>query len=172
MDFTNLFTLSNTILIAVAILFFGFLLALIVRKIITRILSHAELNRVLLAAGFRPLNDTAGLVAEYAIIIATTIIVLYYLGLARIVFIIAAIIVGIFLLATSILAIRDFIPALLLGFFVRSDLEKKIGQHITIGIVSGTLKAVGPINSIIEDNGTHYVSHHYTAKMTRVDLPD
>jgi hypothetical protein len=161
---TKLHAITTIIAVAMITIFAGFIIAKLTGKLAKRILKEAELNRILVAAGFRPLSDALGTIIEYLIYTATVLVVLHQFGLTQIVLAIIAILGAIIVAFSLLLAIRDFIPNAVAGLFMRRKIKKFIGKHVTIGRISGTLINYGIISSIIKNKDEHCVPHLYTSK--------
>lgn len=171
MDFSSILGIAQHLSAAIIVLLAGFLLAKLGGKAVKRILHEAEINRVLEAAGFKPISDPLARLAEYAIYIGAILVALQQLGLTSIVIGIIATLAVIVISLSLILAFRDFIPNAITGLFLRKQLSQHVGTDITIGIVTGTLKRVGLTASVIEHHGTHYVPHLYASRNTITPTP-
>jgi len=155
--------LTGKIVVALITLFIGFILAQIVGRLVKRVLSEAEINRVLAKAGMK-LDSTIGQIIEYIIYTITLLVILQQFGLTKLVFAIVIFLVALLLGFSLALAIKDFIPNAITGFFIRKKLKRQIGKNVRIGIVSGKLMHVGIVDSIVKDKEIHRVPHLYTSK--------
>jgi len=148
----------------IVILLVGFIIAKLAGKITKRIFHETELDSVLKTAGLPPLSNGIAILVEILIAIGTIFLVLERLGLAIIAISIAGILIGIVILGTLFVAIRDAIPNLLIGLFIRGKLKKQLGKNVKIGIVSGKLSKVRLLDCILEDGDSVHVPHIYTSK--------
>jgi small-conductance mechanosensitive channel len=150
--------------IALLTLFIGFIIAKLAGKIAKRIMAEAELNRILVAAGFKPLSDAFGVIIEYIIYAATILVILQQFGLTTVVLSILGAIAAVIIIFSLLLAIRDFIPNAVAGLFVRKKLKKFLGKKVQIGTVRGRLENIGIVNSTLRDKDEHCVPHFYTSR--------
>lgn len=127
-------------------------------------MAEAELNRILTAAGFRPLSDALGVILEYIIYAATVLVILQQFGLTEIVLGIIAVIAIVAIGFSLVLAVRDFIPNAIVGLFLRKKMKKFLGKKICIGDVSGRLEHYGIVASVIKNKDEYYVPHLYTSR--------
>lgn len=159
--FEGLLTKLEIVLI---IFFAGFILAKLADRIVRRLLSEAELNEVLVAAGFKPLSDVFGLIIKYVIYAATLLVVLQQLGLTKLVLgvlvVLAVFLLGFFVFLTA----RDLIPNLVAWFFLRKKIKPFVGKKVCIGSVEGKLVRFGFVGSTVRNKDVHFVPHLYTSK--------
>jgi small conductance mechanosensitive channel len=150
--------------VAIIILLAGFIIAKIAGKVVKRILAEAELNKILAKAKFTPVSDALGGIVEYALYVATVIVVLQQFGLANITLWIAGIVAVLAILFSLTLTIRDFIPNAIVGLFIRKKLNAKLGKQVKLGMISGRLEHVGIVASTIRNPDEQYVPHLYASK--------
>jgi hypothetical protein len=148
----------------IVILLVGFIIAKLTGKIVKRVFHETELDSVLKAAGLPPLSNGLALLAEILIAIGTILFVLERLGLAIIAISIAGILIGIVILGTLFVAIRDAIPNLIIGIFIKGKIKKSLGKQVKIGIASGKLSKVRLLDSVLENGDSIHVPHVYTSK--------
>lgn len=148
----------------IVILLVGFIIAKFAGKIIKRVLHETELNAILESAKLPPLSNGIAFLAEAAIIIATILFVLQQLGLAIIAIAIIAALAGIVIIATLLVGIRDAIPNLIVGLFIRGKLKRKIGENIKIGIASGKLIRIRAFDCILDSGEQVHIPHVYCAR--------
>lgn len=160
----TLHAISTKIAIAMITLFVGFIIAKLAGKIIKRVLTEAELNRILKAAGFRPLSDELARLAEYTILAATLIIIMQQFGITRtIANIIGALAIVIIIIGIA-LAAREFIPNATAGLFLKKKIKKHYGKKITIDGIKGKLTKIGTTGITLKDKEQHYIPYTYLAK--------
>lgn len=150
--------------VAIIILLAGFIIAKIAGKIVKRILAEADINKILAKAKVTPMSDALGGIVEYALYLATIIVVLQQFGLANITLWIIGTIAIVVILFSLTLTIRDFIPNAIAGLFIKKRLNAKLGKQVKIGIISGRLEHVGIVASTIRNSDEQYVPHLYTSK--------
>lgn len=161
---TTIHAFATKFSIALLTLFIGFIIAKLAGKIAKRVMAEAELNRILVSAGFRPLSDALGIIIEYIIYTLTILVILQQFGLTSIVLNILATIATIIILFSLLLALRDFIPNAIAGLFIRKKMKKLLGEKVQIGSVSGTLEHIGIIGSTLRSKDEHCVPHLYTSR--------
>jgi hypothetical protein len=148
----------------IVILLVGFIIAKLAGKIVKRVFHETELDAVLKAAGLPPLANGIALLVEILIAIGTVFFILERLGLAIIAISIAGILVGIVVLGTLIVAIRDAIPNIIIGLFIRGKLKKMQGKQVKIGMASGKLHKVRLLDCVLENGDVIHIPHSYTSK--------
>ena len=161
---TTIHAFATKISIALLTLFIGFIIAKLAGKIAKKVMAEAELNRILVSAGFKPLSDALGIIIEYVIYAATILIILQQFGLTSIVLGIITAIAVVVILFSLLLALRDFIPNAIAGLFIRKKLKKFLGKKVQIGSVSGKLEQIGIIKSTLRNKDEHCVPHLYTSR--------
>ncbi len=150
--------------IAIIILLAGFIIAKIAGKIVKRILAEADINKILAKTKLTPMSDALGGIVEYALYLATIIVVLQQFGLANITLWIIGTIAIVVIIFSLTLAIRDFIPNAIAGLFIKKRLNANLGKQVKIGMISGRLEHVGIVASTIRNSDEQYVPHLYTSK--------
>jgi len=158
------YSIFTKIAVALITVLVGFMIAKLAGKIMKRVLVEAELNRILKAAGFRPLSDTLGSILEYVIYTITLLIVLQQFGLTKIILGIVAVVATIIIAFSIFLTIRDFIPNALIGLLMRKKMKRFLGKKVKIGINTGKLEQVGIVASVIRNKDEYYIPHMYTSK--------
>ncbi len=154
----------STFAVAVIILLAGFIIAKIAGKIVRRVLSDIELNKVLAKAKFTPMSDALGAIVEYLLYFATLLVVLQQFGLANITLWFIIIIAVVVIIISLTLTARDFIPNAIVGLFIRKKLKAKLGRQVQIGMISGKLVHVGAVASIVKNKDEYCVPHLYASK--------
>jgi len=163
-----LYQISRNIASAFIIVFAGFVLAKLLGKLTKRILAEAELNRILKKTGFKPISNKIAKTTEYLIYALTILFALQQLKITTIVLGILLTITISVIIFSIILTCKDFLPNYFAGFTVKKKLAKKIGKHITIGNVKGTLQHIEIVGSTIQSDEKYYVPHKYT--LTKINL--
>jgi small conductance mechanosensitive channel len=110
------------------------------------------------------MSDAFGALVEFALYLATLIIILQQFGLATITLWIIGSIAVIVVFFSLTLTVRDFIPNFIIGLIIRKKLKAKLGKHVRFGMISGKLEQVGIVASTIRNSDEHYVPHLYTSK--------
>ena len=154
----------NEAAVALITILVGFIIAKLASRIAKKVMVEAELNRILTAAGIKPLSDVLGTILEYLIYTATLLVVLQQFGLTSIVLGIIAVLAIVIIGFSLLLTLRDFIPNALVGFLIRKEMKRFLGKKVRIGAVVGRLENVGIVGSVVKDKDEHYVPHLYSSK--------
>jgi len=160
-------TLQNWIskaAVALITIFIGFIIAKLASRVAKKLMAEAELNRILKAAGLKPLSDTLGSILEYLIYTVTVLVVLQQFGLTKIVLGTITILAFVVIAFSLLLAVRDFIPNAVVGILMRKKMKKHLGKKVKIGAVEGRLEHFGLLTSIVKDKDEYHVPHLYSSK--------
>ncbi|HLF54187.1 MAG TPA: hypothetical protein VI612_00515 [Candidatus Nanoarchaeia archaeon] len=155
--------LAGKSIVALVTLLIGFIIAKLAGRITRRVLSEAEINRILATEDMK-LDKAISRIVEYVIYTITLLVILQQFGLTKlvlgIIITIAVIIIGF----SALLAIKDFIPNAITGLFIKRKLKQNLGKKVKIGIVTGKLVHVGIMESVIQDKEEHHIPHLYASK--------
>jgi len=154
----------SQIAVALITIFVGVIIAKLAGRVTKRVLAEAELNKILVRAGFKPMSDAVGALVEYCIYIATVLVLLQQFGLTEIVLGIIAIIALAVIAFSLTLTVRDFIPNAIVGLYIRKRMQSKLGKQVQIGAVKGRLEHFGVVASTIKNEDENYVPHLYSSK--------
>ncbi len=138
------FSLINKYIVAVVILFLGFVIGTLVSKFIYRVLNDFELNKFLksLSGVNIKMEEIVSGVIKIFIYAIFIVYVLNYLNLSQVVvniiFIVFASIIGI----SIILSIKDFIPDFIAGIRISKDNIIQEGDEIILENLKGKVKKV------------------------------
>lgn len=157
----NILYTGATVLVTI---FLGFVVAKLLGRLVNRILSEAEINRLLKQSGIKAIDQRIARIVEIAVYVITVLVVLQQLGLTQIVIAIIVIATALALGLFLFLALKSNVPNFLKGFAVRKELKKHVGDIIEIGGVKGKLTKVGLIQSLIHEKEKIYIPHSYSAK--------
>ncbi len=155
--------LAGKSIVALVTLLIGFIIAKLAGRITRRILSEAEINRILAAEEMK-LDKAISRLVEYVIYAITLLVILQQFGLTKVVLGIIITVAVVIIGFSALLAIKDFIPNAITGLFIKGKLKKHLGKKVRIGIVSGKLVHVGIVESVIQDKEEHHIPHLYTSK--------
>jgi len=146
--FSQLFT---KLIVAVVILLIGFVIARIVGKLTQKILHEIELNRIIKKAGLElELEDLLSNISTYLIYFFTIIWALNSMGLTTTILNMVSAAFLILIIISIILAIKDFFPNLISGFFIYRKGLIKVGDKIKIDNMKGTVKKITLIETEIK----------------------
>lgn len=146
--FSQLFT---KVIVAVVILLIGFVIARIVGKLVQKILHEIELNNILKKAGVKlQLEDLLSNIATYLIYFFTIIWALNSMGLTTTILNMLSAAFLILIIISIILAIKDFFPNLISGFFIYRKGIIKVGDKIKVGNITGKVKRITLIETEIK----------------------
>ena len=139
--FTNLN--QNLLKMGFAILIFlvGFILGNISGKLLYKFLKEIEVNSILknLTGLKLNLDHLISNIISYAIYFLALVAALEQLGIANIILYLLSAAVIIVILVSFFIAIRDFIPNLIAGFYLYSKEKLKDGCKIEVEDIKGTL---------------------------------
>ncbi len=139
-----------TIILSTVILLVGFILGILAKKFIYRILKEIELNTILKVIGIRTdLEKWISSIISYLIYFITLIFFLEQLQIASIVlYLIAG---GIFtlLILTFIVGIKDTIPNFVAWIILQRKNHLKVGMEIEIKEIAGEIEKIGCLETEI-----------------------
>ena len=139
--------------IAIIILLVGFIIGRIVGNLTRKALSELEVDYILKkAANIKriSLERIVSKSVEYLIYFIVIVITLNQLGLTTTALYIITGAIFLIIIVSFILAVKDFIPNLMAGFFIYTKKELSDGDRIKVGDVEGKIKHVGLIETSIE----------------------
>jgi len=132
------------ILTAAIILLVGFVLGKLVRRVIERVLSEIEINKVVgqVSKVKLPLQEWAAAFVAYFIYFVTVLTALNQLGLAMMVLYLIAAAVLIVLVISFTLGVKDFIPNAIAGIIISKNKLIKPGDEISVLGVRGKVRNI------------------------------
>ena len=145
--FQDLNPLILNIIIALIMLLIGFILGKLVGTMIKRLLSHLELDKLLvsyLRINFKAETFIAGIIS-FIIYFFTVIAAINQVGLLSILLQIISYVVVIAILVSIVLGLRNIIPNVYAGFTLKKKLNLKTGQKISVGNVSGKITKINTV---------------------------
>ena len=148
------------ITLGVAILFIGFALGIIVRKVVFKVLKGAELNKVVVKIGIRhDLEKWISSLASFIIYLITIIFFLRYLNITSIVIYLVVGAVLMLLILTFLVGLKDIIPNFVAWVVIQKRELIREGRKIEVREISGVVEKIGYLETEIKtDNGdTLYV---------------
>lgn len=144
-------SLLNQIAVGIVILITGLALGLLVQKVALRLLQEIEFNKIISRTG---LNYNAeywiSSLLSYIIYLSTIILVLNQLGIRSLVIYLIAAGTIILIILTFIAGIKDIIPNLLGGAYLRRQQKLKEGHWLELPEVSGTVQHIGYLETEIK----------------------
>jgi small-conductance mechanosensitive channel len=144
-----------TIIIAVVILLIGFIIGIMTRNVLRKILHEIELDRIAKKIGiYFSVEDKISAIVSYLIYFIAIIMFLNQLGLTPyIVYLLVGMVLLLFAL-TIILGLKDFIPNFVAGMFLYQKKYFTVGKRVRIEGIEGKIKNIGLTEIEIEtDNG-------------------
>jgi len=150
----NIITLSDPvikIIIAIVILIFGLVFGRFLGKLTKKITKELEIDRILQeqARIHFSVEDLLSSIIQYTVYIITIIIALNQLGLARTVMYIILAVILVIILIMMILALKDFVPNIIAGFFIHQKKLIEKGDRIKIKDVEGTILYISLVETKI-----------------------
>ena len=143
----------SKLIIAVVILLVGFIIGKVVGRLVQKVLHELELDTILKKMGLKiTLESASGMIVSVLIYFIAIVMALNQLGLTTV---ILYIIIGgaiLLILVSTILAVKDFIPNLIAGFFVHKKGYFQEGNKIKVKGLEGKIKKISLIETEIETN--------------------
>lgn len=140
----------SKLVVAVIILLIGFIIGKLVGRLVQKLLHELELDKILEKARLKiTLESTLGMIVSLIIYFIAIVMALNQLGLTTV---ILYIIIGgaiLLILISTVLAIKEFIPNLISGFFIHKKGYFKEGDRIKIKGVEGKIKRINLIETEI-----------------------
>ncbi|MBU2633794.1 MAG: mechanosensitive ion channel family protein [Nanoarchaeota archaeon] len=151
----NLITISEPIIrviVAIVILLFGLIFAKFFSKLIKKILKELEINRVLKEQTKIkvPIEEFLASLVKYIIYFIAVIMALNQLGLTTTSLYVILVVILVIIIIFIILAVKDFIPNIISGFFIHQKRSLKEGDTIKIKDIEGTIIHVNLVETKIE----------------------
>lgn len=142
--FTNLNKGLLRMGLAILIFLAGFIIGNILGKVIYKLLKEIEINTILknLTGIKLNLDHLISNIISYAIYFLSLVAALEQLGIANTILYLISGTIILFILISFFVAIRDFIPNLVAGFYLYSKEKLKDGCKIEINDIRGTLEHV------------------------------
>ena len=136
---------------AISLLLIGFIVGRLLSRLIHKILSELETNKILREqAGVKiPVEEFLSATAKYIIYFIALIMALGQLGLTTTVLYILLFIILAILVAFIILAFKDFVPNVAAGFFIHQKKIIKAGDYIQLNETEGKVLHVNLIETKI-----------------------
>ncbi|MBR9692249.1 mechanosensitive ion channel [Candidatus Woesearchaeota archaeon] len=157
-------------IVAVIILLIGFVIARIVGKLVHKILHEIELNNILKKAGVKfELENPISHLTTYIVYFFTIISALNSLGLTTKIFDMLALAFLALIIISILLAIKDFVPNLISGFFIYKRGLIKVGDKIKIDNISGKVKKITLIETEIETSAKDII-HIPNSTITKKEI--
>jgi len=165
--FSQLFT---KFIVAVVILLIGFIIARIVGKLASRFLQEIELNKILKKAGVKfELEDMLSHLATYFIYFMTIIWALNALGLTTTILNMISAAFLVLIIISILLAVKDFVPNIISGFFIYQKNLIKKGDKVKIDNLEGKVNKISLIETEIKTNKGDII-HIPNSTLTKKEL--
>ena len=165
--FEQLFT---KFIVAVVILLIGFVIARIVGKLTSKLLHEIELNNILKKAGVKfELEDLLSHAATYFIYFITVIWALNALGLTTTILNMISAAFLVLIIISILLAVKDFVPNMISGFFIYSKNIIKPGDKIKIDNMSGTVEKISLVETEIKTSSGDMI-HIPNSTLTKKEI--
>ncbi|MBI2102815.1 mechanosensitive ion channel [Candidatus Woesearchaeota archaeon] len=148
------------ITLGVAILFIGFALGIIVKKVVFKVLKGAELNKVVNRVGIRhDLEKWISSLASFIIYLITIVFFMNYLNITSIVLYLIVGAVLMLLILTFLVGLKDVIPNFVAWVIIQKRELIHEGRKIDVREISGTVEKIGYLETEIktENGDTLYV---------------
>ncbi len=155
------------ITIGVVILFIGFALGIIIKKIVYKVLKGMELNKVMSKVGIsHDLEKWISSLASFMIYLITIIFFMNYLGITSTVLYLIVGAVLMLLILTFIVGLKDVIPNFVAWVVIQKRELIHEGRKIDIREISGVVEKIGYLETEIktENGDTLYVPNYLFLK--------
>ncbi|MBW3014135.1 mechanosensitive ion channel [Candidatus Woesearchaeota archaeon] len=152
-EFYNKWFLGPTpeIIAAIIIVLIGFVIGKLLGRLVTKILKEVELNKILRAAGLKiSLEKPIGEFVSYIVYIITVVTALYQFNIASTIVYIIIISIGVIIIISILLAIKDFVPNVICGIAIKKRKTIKVGEKIRIGKTEGIIRKISALQTLIE----------------------
>src|SRR3989344_5214045 len=160
------------ITVGVVILFIGFALGIIVKKVVFKVLKGMELNKVMIRVGIsHDIERWISSLASFIIYLITFIFFMNYLGITSTVLYLIVGAVLMLLVLTFIVGLKDVIPNLVAWVVIQKRELIHEGRKVDIREISGVVEKIGYLETEIktENGDTLYVPNSLFLKSkTRV----
>ncbi|MFH1209227.1 MAG: mechanosensitive ion channel domain-containing protein [archaeon] len=140
------------VIVALVIIIFGLVFGRFLGKLTKKLLKELEVDRILkeqTRINFS-VEDLLGSIVQYIIYIIAIIIALNQLGLTQTILYIVLGAILVIIIIIIILALKDFIPNIIAGFFIHQKSLISKGDRIKIKDVEGTILYVSLIETKIK----------------------
>ena len=155
------------ITVGVVILFIGFALGIIIKKVVYKVLTGMELNKVMSKVGMsRDLERLISSLASFIIYLITIIFFMNYLGITSIVLYLIIGAVLMLLILTFIVGLKDVIPNFVAWIVIQKRELIHEGRKIDIREITGVVEKIGYLETEIktENGDTLYVPNYLFLK--------
>jgi len=165
--FSQLFT---KFIVAIVILLIGFVIARIIGKLVQRVLHEVELNNILKKAGVKfDLEDVISHLVIYFIYFITVIWALNALGLTTTILNMISAAFLILIIISILLAVKDFVPNLIAGFFIYQKNLIKKGDKIKVGDLTGKVEKISLVETEIKTSSGDII-HIPNSTLTKKEI--
>ncbi|MCP3682911.1 MAG: mechanosensitive ion channel [bacterium] len=142
----------NNLIIAAIILLIGFIAGRLLGKFVHKLLHEIELNKAIrLSTGIKlSLEEIISTFVSYFTYFVSFVLALDQLGVDTLVFNIIAAGVIVVIVLSALLAVKDFIPNVVAGFFIKQKGLIKKGDKIKFGDLEGKIVQIELIETRLE----------------------
>lgn len=139
------------VVVGIVILLVGFGLGILAKKIIQKLLKEIELNKTMSKIGItHDLEKWAGVIVSYIIYLFTILLFLEKLLIKSVVlWVILGALIMLFLL-TFLVGVKDLLPNLIGWLVIQKQGKIKVGKHIDVKEIYGTIERVGYLETEIK----------------------
>ncbi len=138
------------LIVAVVIILIGFIVGKVCERIVQKLLHELEVDRLMQKTGIKISFETIlSNLAAYLIYFIAVIMALNQLGLTTIILYIVLGGVIILIIVSTLLAIKDYIPNMIAGFFIFRRGMFKEGNKVKVDGTEGRVKKIGLIETEI-----------------------
>ncbi len=138
------------LIVAVIIVLIGFIIGKICERLIQRLLHELEVDRVMGKTGLKiSLENIISSLVAYLIYFIAVIMALNQLGLTTVILYIVIGGIIVLIIVSTLLAIKDYIPNMIAGFFIFRKEKFREGNRVKVNGTEGKVKKIGLIETEI-----------------------
>ena len=140
-----------TIILGIVILLVGFALGVFAKKFLHRLFEEIELNRVLRKLQIRgDFEKGTSILISYVIYVLTILFFLDYVGISSIVLYIGVASIGILLILTFLVGLKDVIPNFVAWALLQRRRFFRVGRRVEVKEISGVIEKIGLLETEIK----------------------
>ena len=140
-----------TIVVGIIILFVGFGIGILAKKLAHKILKELELNKVMSKVGITyNLEGSVSSILSYVIYLFTIVIFLDQVGLKSIVLYLIVGAVLMLVILTFLVGLKDIIPNFVGWLYIQRKNNLKIGRKIEVKEIAGRIEKIGYLETEIK----------------------
>ena len=137
-------------IVAVVIVLIGFIVGRVLERIVHKVLHELELDRLMEKTGLKiSLETVISSLVAYLVYFIAVIMALNQLGLTTVILYIVVGGIIVLIIVSTLLAIKDYIPNIIAGFFIFRRGMFKEGNKVKLNGTEGRVKKIGLVETEI-----------------------